>query len=198
MPQCRNPMRITTVAEIHVNFMAITFVLKLLLSWTSIRNLFWGKQNKKGKRKIYNLSCGKDNYCKVCVYRSSQNYCFLKLLRADFTPFSLYPDICFLSGETAPGRDADLWGGWAVITVAITTRRGMKTITDLDKILGLSLPPFIHNSDSKEWLGGIFYTLMLSINIPSCLTWRKKNIYKHNLYYFIHLILFIFCRNIYL
>lgn len=101
-------------------------------------------------------------------------------------------------GEIVFGRDVDFWGGWVVIIVVIVTRRGMKIIIDLDKIFGFSLFFFIYNSDSKEWFGGIFYILMFFINIFSCFIWRKINIYKYNLYYFICLILFIFCINIYL
>lgn len=109
------------MAEVNVNFMTITFILKLILCWTSILNLFWRK-NSKGKRKICNLSHSKDHYCKVCVYRLVRTIVFWSSSRLISFPSSQCSDICFLSGVAAPG---DLvWGGWAVIRAAITKRHG--------------------------------------------------------------------------
>lgn len=67
-------------------------------------------------------ACSKDNYCKVRVYRSSQSYCFLKLPGADFVP--LLPELRHLLSVrgSSPWHRQRLWGGWAVITVAITTK----------------------------------------------------------------------------
>lgn len=83
-------------------------------------------ENNKGKRKLYNLSHGKDNYCKECVYRSIRTIVFWSSLRLISFPSSQCLDTTsFLLGKQSLAETL-LWGGWAGIIAAITAKHGTK------------------------------------------------------------------------
>lgn len=108
----------------NVNFKTTTFVLKLLSFWTSILYLFKGKQNEKG-RESYTTS--------LAARTITAKQQLAGQVRATALWSSLGGWSCSLLPvlrHLLPVRDAappGLWGGWAAITVAITTRNGAET-----------------------------------------------------------------------